>query len=183
MKNPKVFGEVSHTLFLLPSSHQNHLSEQNRGSLRVVSLFGATNKSSRALHQMNSPLDWRLHKGLLTRCVRACFSGNGFWLNTSIPTSTAEEKWLKLKKKAAGDCQTFFTSPYVSIYRGFYKYGWFFFFSACVGTLADLTYIECDTKQHMDMLCKDSSACVYALWHRSRGGDSTKAGNEQRQSD
>lgn len=148
MKNPKVFGEVSltctcthtHTLthtctrahtharaytrfFLFPSSHQNHLSEQNRGSLRVVSLFGATNKSSRALHQMNSPLDWRLHKGLLTLCVRACFSGNGSWLNTSILTSPGEEKWLKLEEKG-GLLSNFFhftICQCIQRYRGFYE--------------------------------------------------------------
>lgn len=106
MKNPKVFGEVSHTLFLLPSSHQNHLSEQNRGSLRVVSLFGATNKSSRALHQMNSPLDWRLHKGLLTRCVRACFSG---LLIEYIHTyQHCRRKMTKTQKEGGGWLSNFF---------------------------------------------------------------------------
>lgn len=74
-KTPKSLARSLTHFFPFTPSHQKHLSERNRGSLRVVSLFGATNKSSRALHQMNSPLDWRLHKGLLTRCVRACFGG------------------------------------------------------------------------------------------------------------
>ena len=63
-KTLNVFGEVlththththTHTFILLPPSRLSHLSEQNRGSLRVISLFGDTNKSNRALHHVNFP--------------------------------------------------------------------------------------------------------------------------------
>lgn len=51
MKNPKVSVGVLQThFFLLLPSHQNHLSEQDRGNVCVLSLFGATNKSSGAPH-------------------------------------------------------------------------------------------------------------------------------------
>lgn len=154
-KTPKSLAR-SHTLFVLPPSHQNHLSEQNRGSLRVVSLFGATNKSSRALHQMNSPLDWRLHKGLLTCCVRACFSGNGFWLNTSIQSSAGEE--ISLIELIGGvNRQTFFTGPFVKIARGSTSIGDSFIL-AQVGILphwAASLYV-CDLKR--------SKSSIHQLW-------------------
>lgn len=42
---------LANTLFfLLLPSHQNHLSEQDRGNVCVLSFFGATNKSSGAPH-------------------------------------------------------------------------------------------------------------------------------------
>lgn len=151
MKNPKVFGEVSHTLFLLPPSHQNHLSEQNRGSLRVVSLFGATNKSSRALHQMNSPLDWRLHKGLLTRCVRACFSGNGFWLNASIRTSAREEKWLRLI--GGGQLSNFFHFSICQSIQTFYEHGRLLYLRAGVGSLQLWVASQCSLKVLFCLKC------------------------------
>lgn len=96
LKNPNVSVEVLHThtfFFFTPSSNisPEPFIRAEQGQRVCFKSFWSHKQIKRG-----SPLERRSHNGLLRRCVRACFSGNGFWLNTSIRSEGEKGELVKL---------------------------------------------------------------------------------------